>query len=209
VLEGVERALGFRVSQIQQDGSVIIKGKKIDPKRLLPGNDVFGLGWYDNPSNLLDPKFNRLKATLANVLNVELADRSGAAVTTGEYDRFKNEWSANRWNNKAGFLTSLKRFTSNIDRALENFLSAYTEPAVSAIYNRGVRHFRTGYTPKNPRLIKILGGQAKETPAANLTSGQKVKVKFRNLKTGEFYTTDDPDKITRARNNKALFEEVK
>lgn len=99
----VEQLLGGGLDDFDvKDGSVKLKGKEVD----LPGVSIPGIG----RTSFYSGKARNLAGAAARVFNATLKDRSGAAVTTPEMDRLKEEFNAGKFNTEADMIAGLKRY---------------------------------------------------------------------------------------------------
>jgi len=127
-LKNVESMMGFKLGEYDPTTGEA-GGKKID----LPGVNIPGLGrtsFYSKPARELD-------AAVQNVFNVELKDRSGAAITSNEMERIKKEFSDGKYTTESEKLGALKRYQKELRKVLISKEAAYTPENVAAFAGRG------------------------------------------------------------------------
>lgn len=123
-LSGVENKMGFTLDEYDPETNKA-KGKAVD----LPGISVPGLGrikFYSGDARSLDN-------AMTKVFNVELKDRSGAAVTTPELARLRDEFSEGKFNTESEKIAALKEYKRLAGLAMKNVEAGY-DPAVVATY---------------------------------------------------------------------------
>lgn len=141
-ISAVEDKLGFSLDDAETtENSLTVKGEKVD----LPGKSIPLIGRVSAYS----PKATDLQSAIAKVFNVELKDRSGAAVTTPELERLKEEFGSGRYNTEAQLIGALKRYKAEAQKALKNKEAAF-KPEVRAVYQeRGGMLQNAFKTPSN------------------------------------------------------------
>lgn len=100
--------------------------KKLD----LPGVSIPGYG----RSNFYSGEARNLDSLMAKVFNVELKDRSGAAVVSEELTRLKNEFATGKFNTEAEMIQKLKEYQEAVIIELKNREAAF-KPEVRKEYN--------------------------------------------------------------------------
>jgi hypothetical protein len=127
-LGALEKALGFQLNDYD-DTTGTVKGKKIQ----LPGTAVPGVGrvtFYDKDARNLQSKF-------ARIFNVELKDRSGAAVTSPEMARMKEEFAAGRFNTEQELIGAVKAYKAAATQELKNREAAFRGQVKERYRSRG------------------------------------------------------------------------
>lgn len=102
-IKNVEQLIGFDLNKYDPSKNTV-DGKKVD----LPGVSIPALGRftaYSSDARVLDN-------TASKLFNIELKDRSGAAVTTPELERLKMEYSQGKFNTESEILGAMKRYKS-------------------------------------------------------------------------------------------------
>lgn len=129
-LANVEDKLGFALDAAEiKDGQVIVGGEAKD----LPGVSIPGLGrrtFYDSDAR-------QLQSAIGKVFNVELKDRSGAAVTTPELERLKEEFASGKFNSEAEMVQALKDYKRLAAIALKNAEAAFRPEVLERYAERG------------------------------------------------------------------------
>lgn len=151
---------------------------KYDPKKDdLPGVNVPLLGRvsaYDSDARMLNSK-------MAKIFNVELKDRSGAAVTDPEMNRLREEFASGKFNSESEMVQAIKDYRQASINALQRAEQAYS-PEVRAKYkefgNRTADSLQ-GAPPPFPRTVrnpetgkKAQVSNEQELKAANLKGFQ-------------------------------------
>jgi hypothetical protein len=116
----VEDKIGFQLEDFDPESGTQIKtdenGKQVKAKVDLPGVSLPGIGrvkFYDRNARTLD-------STLSKVFNMELKDRSGAAVTSTELQRLREEFADGAYNTEEEKLGALKEYKAAVIAAMEN-----------------------------------------------------------------------------------------
>lgn len=129
-LAAVESKLGFKIDDaVTDDGSLKVKGKEVD----LPGVNIPLIGRV----SAYDGKARELQSALSKVFNVELKDRSGAAVTTPELERLKTEFAQGKFNTEPEMVRALADYRAAAQNALKNREAAYRPEVVQRYRDRG------------------------------------------------------------------------
>jgi hypothetical protein len=84
-----------------------------------------------------DQGARELDTAMSRVFNVELKDRSGAAVTTPELERLKIEFGSGKFNSEAEKLGALKEYKRLAGIAMRNVEAGYSPRAVQTYGQRG------------------------------------------------------------------------
>jgi hypothetical protein len=123
----VENQLGFQLDDFNSERGTFTKDGK-EQKLDLPGVNLLGqrLTFYT-------PKGRKLDDTLATVFNVELKDRSGAAVTNNELMRLKQEFGEGKLRTDAEKVDALKRYRDAAMREMQNREAGFS-PDVRDLY---------------------------------------------------------------------------
>lgn len=127
-IKALEGSLGFKLDEFDESTGTL-KGKKVN----LPGSTVPGLGrvtFYDSNARNLQSKF-------ARIFNVELKDRSGAAVTNPEMDRMKEEFNSGRFNTEQELIAAVKAYKSAANQEFENREAAFRPQVKERYRSRG------------------------------------------------------------------------
>lgn len=167
-LDEVEGILGFKVDDADVSGEDLkVQGKKLD----LPGVSVPGIGRVSAYSG----KARDLQGAAARVFNVELKDRSGAAVTNPELQRLKTEFGEGKFNNEKEMVGALQRYKRALKQELQNREAAYNKEVVSRYKDQGARTSET-----------ISGGQNRnEVQVRNSDTGETLVIPREDLKDAE------------------------
>lgn len=127
-LNQVESTLGFSLDDYDSKTGMV-NGKKVD----LPGASVPGLGRV----SFYNADARDLEGSVARVFNVELKDRSGAAVTNPEMARLKAEFGSGKWNSEGDLIKGIKRYKEAAGRELARREAGYSPDVVAEYRNRG------------------------------------------------------------------------
>ncbi len=85
---------------------------------------------------LLSPEGKALRQQVQALANITLKDRSGAAVTTPEFERFKLEFGTGQLKNEAELLEGLRLARAGIERHKQNLLKGHDADAVRVYQSR-------------------------------------------------------------------------
>jgi hypothetical protein len=128
----VESKMKFKLDTYDPDTeTALIDGKK--QKVDLPGASIPGIGRVTAYSNAA----RDLETAMARVFNVELKDRSGAAVTTPELERLKAEFGSGKFNTEAEKIGALREYQKLATIAMKNVEAGYSPKAVRTYGERG------------------------------------------------------------------------
>lgn len=127
-LDNVEAQLGFRLDDYDT-ASGTVAGKPVD----LPGVNVPGVG----PVRAFSPEGRILNSAISRVFNVELKDRSGAAVTNPEMQRLKEEFSTGKFNTEREQIDALKRYRRAAASEMAQREAAFKPGVVQKLQERG------------------------------------------------------------------------
>lgn len=134
-LSNYESKLGFKLDDADvANGQLTVGGKKVD----LPGASVPFLGrtsFYSGPAR-------QQQSAMAKIFNVELKDRSGAAVTSPEMERLKTEFASGRFNTEAEMIQAVKDYKRAISDELKNREAGFRPGVVDVYRSRGGRTYR-------------------------------------------------------------------
>lgn len=125
-ISALEKELGFKLNEFDE-ATGTVKGKKVQ----LPGATVPGLGRV----TFYDKNARNLQSKIARIFNVELKDRSGAAVTNPEMARMKEEFNSGRFNTEQELITAVKAYKSAADQEFRNREAAF-RPKVKEVYRQ-------------------------------------------------------------------------
>jgi len=129
-LRNVESKLGFAIDDAKiVNDELIVNGKPRD----LPGVSVPGAGRV----NFFSSDARSLNAAMSKIFNVELKDRSGAAVTTSEMERLKTEFASGKFNSEVEMIQALKDYKLASAQALRNREAGFRPEVLQAYQERG------------------------------------------------------------------------
>jgi len=120
----LEGKLGFKLDDYDMETNMA-NGSSID----LPGVNVPGLGRV----GVYDKEARQIDTAMARVFNVELHDRSGAAVTTPEMKRLELEFSAGAFQTEPEKIQAVKDYTRLLKEELKRRDAAFS-PEVRDLY---------------------------------------------------------------------------
>lgn len=124
-----ESVLGKNLNNLDTKGSDVKEGSKaLD----LPGVSVPGMGrvsFYSGDAR-------KLRDAASNIFNVELKNRSGAAVTDNELKRLRDEFSAGKFNTESELMDAIKRYKNRTQLVLKQQESGYSPEAIKAYKER-------------------------------------------------------------------------
>lgn len=157
-IDNFENILGASLSSFSVDKNNNLKkdGKSVD----LPGTSIPGLGrlsFYSGDAR-------KLRSAADRIFNVELKDRSGAAVTDSELQRLRSEFNEGKFSTEADLIDAMRRYKNRAEELMRGIQAAY---------------------PKAIPLFKgrVVEPEPKKTPKAN--PGDIVKIKGKTYRVGE------------------------
>jgi hypothetical protein len=161
----VDDALGFKLdsADISKNGDIKVGGKKVD----LPGVSIPLIGrtsFYESDARVLSGRIGR-------VFNTELKDRSGAAVTTNEMERLRNEFGSGKFNTEAEMLGALKDYKKAVAAALKDIEGGFDPKIVNKYTEQG------GTTSKVFAPTVSQGASASTFPRTVRKGNQEATVK--------------------------------
>lgn len=128
---GIEK-MDDTLSDIETILDSLPKTEKGTPKDI-PG---YGRGASLVPQALISGKGKELRQALQQLSNVQLKQRSGAAVTAQEYARFMREFGTGKFESEEALLNGIKRLRKAIDRDKNTLFSSVRPEAVKEYQSR-------------------------------------------------------------------------
>lgn len=163
-VKNVETQMGFDLDSYDPEKNTA-DGRKVD----LPGVSVPLLGRvkaYSSDARVLDD-------TASKLFNIELKDRSGAAVTTPELERLKMEYSQGKFNTESELLGAMKRYKSALNSKMIDIEAA--NPAAASRYAQQggttSKYLEEKMAPKGPLKGVFGSNEANAAPLAPLAKG--------------------------------------
>lgn len=148
-LQNVNSKLGFNLDEATvSDGKIMVKGKARD----LPGISIPGYG----RSSLLQDDAQQLESAMSKVFNTELKDRSGAAVTTPELERLKEEFGKGKYNTESQMVQALQDYKRMVNQELKNREAGFRPEVVNQYKERGgatSERFNKALTPQDKQAL--------------------------------------------------------
>jgi hypothetical protein len=148
-IKALEKSLGFGLDEFNEENGTV-KGKKVS----LPGTTIPGVGrvtFHDSNARNLQSKF-------ARIFNVELKDRSGAAVTNPEMARMREEFNAGRFNTETELISAVKAYKAAATQELQNREAAFRPQVKERYRSRGGQLTPDFKKPQAPQT-KSWGGK--------------------------------------------------
>jgi len=143
-----ESALGKNLNDLDTKGSTLKEGgKPVD----LPGASIPGIGrvsFYDSDAR-------KTQSAAANIFNVELKSRSGAAVTDNELKRLRQEFNDGKFNTEAELIDAIKRYKNRTLEVLKQQESGFKPNVVKTYKDRN----DTNQLLTNPSLENLTAGK--------------------------------------------------
>lgn len=127
-MNNIESTLGFKIDDYD-DTNGSVNGKKVD----LPGVSLPGVGrvsFYNRDAR-------ELNTAASKVFNLELRDRSGAAVTVPELERLKTEFASGKFNSEPELIKALKSYKTILAAHLKNTEAGFKPDLVEKYRERG------------------------------------------------------------------------
>lgn len=106
-------------------------------------------------------KKRQLQSTMRRLTNQILLERSGAAVTAPEFERFKKEFPVGRFTSRQEFVTKMEQFIVNLEAERD------------ALFRSGEWTLEQGQDGPTGRVIDRQGNPVPVAPGASLTIGGK------------------------------------
>ena len=171
----IEKVLGFQLEDYDAEKGTV-KGKEKD----LPGISVPGLGRVSFYSG--DAK--KLENTMSKLFNLEIKDRSGAAVTSNELERLRDEYSNGMFNTEAEKIGGLQRYKNALYNLMVNQEAGFTPEAVAEYKNRsGVTSERL--KPRSSAQPKAASQQPQQQPQSSNNFDENKLKNFEHLSEDE------------------------
>ena len=127
-LNNIDDIVGFKVDEYDpKEGTV--GGKKKD----LPGVSMPGIGRV----SFFSRDARELQSAVAKVFNLELRDRSGAAVTIPELERLKIEFASGKFNSEPELIKALQNYKKILRNHLKNTEAGFKPEIVERYRERG------------------------------------------------------------------------
>lgn len=126
-----ESVLGKNLSDLNIDtraDKIKTGDKAID----LPGANIPGLGRM----SFYDTDARKLRDSASKIFNVELKNRSGAAVTDQEMNRLRQEFSDGKFNTESELIDAIKRYKKATQRVLKQHEAGYKPEIVNTYKER-------------------------------------------------------------------------
>ena len=117
----------------------------------LPGMGLTG-GF---PDFLVSKAGQNIRQTFQKLMNIEIKDRAGSAVSNHEMDRVKKEWAQGNIKTDRQFLKAYQDYKKGLDLLKRSIASGYPEEAVSAYEKRSGLDFGGGKLIFNPATGKV------------------------------------------------------
>lgn len=182
-------------TQTLQEIDNLLSGGLDATKGDVPG---YGLAAGALPSIAVSDKGQKLRQAVQRLANIELKDRSGAAVTDQEFKRFKEEFGTGTFKTEAQLLNGLRQY--------RNVLARVSKELEAATPRKALEEYKTREGAVTSELIPgaSKGGQkATRTPQA--ASGGTVTVRRKSDGAIKTLAADAAKKYL----NDPAFEEVK
>jgi len=131
VMEQLDNLMGFKMEDYDSaTGTLKSTGREPD----MPGFNLFGKGprinWFSGKAQDIDD-------TLQTLQNIQLKDRSGAAVTVPEFERFKKEYAQGLLRDEGQRIKSLARARDGFIRKMKEIESGFQGKYVDEYVDRG------------------------------------------------------------------------
>ena len=107
------------------------------------GKDIPGVGPFEGsmPDFIVGDEGRELRQAASKMFNIELKDRSGAAVTNNELKRLKREFGTGRFSTEAQFRKGIVDYAKALKTATRNSLAGAPPEAIEEYMKRGGRDF--------------------------------------------------------------------
>ena len=133
----IEDKIGFNLDAYNPKTGKVKKvdaqGKEYEESFNLPGKSIKGLGRV----TFYNEKARDLQSTAGSLFNTVLRDRSGAAVTTPEMDRLRNEFGEGKFNSETNLIGAMQRYKSALRTQLQNIEAGFDPDVVQTYRDRG------------------------------------------------------------------------
>lgn len=158
--------------------------EQYDPnKDDLPGVSIPGIGRV----SAFNADARRFQGAADKIFNVELRDRSGAAVTNQEMERLKNEFNSGKFNSEADIVLGLSKYKRALAQELKNREAAFggSEGPVVQKYRMqgGTTSSDLGVDPRGSLPNWSKAGQQQAAPAQSpVAPGSMTSERLQYLK---------------------------
>lgn len=126
-----ETVLGKNLNDLNVDTRAD-KIKAGDKSLDLPGVSIPGIGRV----SAYDTDARKLRDAASGIFNVELRNRSGAAVTDSELSRLRQEFSDGKFNTESELIDAVKRYKARAQKVLQQQESGFSPDAVKTYKER-------------------------------------------------------------------------
>jgi hypothetical protein len=137
-ISNLEQGLGFSLDEIDSKTG-LVNGQEVD----IAGVSIPGVGRVNVSEEAAD-----LEARFAPIFNTVLKDRSGAAVTTPELERLKNEFSQGKYNSEAKLLAATRRFRDAAKKTLKAQEAGYPKEIKPRYKDQGGKTVDEHFAPQ-------------------------------------------------------------
>lgn len=161
-VKNVERELGFDLDEYDSDTNTV-RGKEVDaPGVSLP--IVGRITKYDKDAKSLD-------RAMSGLLNTEIKDRAGSAVSSGEMERVKTEYAAGKYDTEEDLIRAMKDYKKAMYDELKRREAGYKPEALAEYKTRGGKTADDYAADKTPFSSKSL---VKKGDAVAAPAGPKI-----------------------------------
>lgn len=167
----IEKSVGFDLDNYNPDtNEAVIAGQK--RKVDIPGFSVqapFIGGRY-----AVTPEGRMLQSKIQKIFNIELKDRSGAAVTTPEMNRLKEEFASGNFNTEEEMLGALKQYKTALKDFVRRSEAQFSPEALAEFKSRGGFSSEQFQSPSFG-LPRGGSGEAIAAPSPGFRPGQRIQ----------------------------------
>jgi hypothetical protein len=148
------------------------------------GKNIPGYGTMAGmlPTWAVSSEGKSLRQKMAKLFNVELKDRSGAAVIDSELERLKGEFGSGRWNDEQQLREGVTNYVRRLKEIANNVVSGSDPEAVEEYQRRGGRNMRQSFDGLFSTATKKSATNQK--PSSGLTPEEEEEFRILDAKYG-------------------------
>ena len=112
----------------------------------------FGLG-ATKPDWAVSTDAQDLRQQITKLFNIDLAERSGAAVTKQELDRLKDEFKSGAWKTDRQLVQGIRKYRELLESYKKHAFSGYTQEVVNRYQEQGGLTFKKPIEAGRPNMF--------------------------------------------------------
>ena len=145
IMEGIEASID------KMYGSDDPSSKFYKPEGQKGDLEGFGLGAI-KPDWAVSTDAQDLRQQLTKLFNIDLAERSGAAVTKQELDRLKDEFKSGAWKTDRQLVKGIRDYRNLLEAYKKHAFSGYNKDIINRYQDQGGLRFKTAAGDSKPSM---------------------------------------------------------